>query len=55
MKYMTFVSLLYCLEHIANPLKAINEWLRIIKNDGYIITSMVPEHSDFSGTIDAII
>ena len=27
----------HCLEHIANPLKAINEWLRITKKDGYII------------------
>lgn len=32
----------HCLEHIANPLKAIQEWLRIIKNDGYIIL-IVPE------------
>jgi SAM-dependent methyltransferase len=24
----------HCLEHIANPLKAIKEWLRIIKKDG---------------------
>ena len=22
----------YCLEHIANPLKALKEWLRIVKN-----------------------
>lgn len=34
----------HCLEHIANPLKAINEWLRIIKNGGYIII-VVPEKS----------
>lgn len=34
----------HCLEHIANPLKAIHEWLRIIKNDGYIII-IVPEKS----------
>ncbi len=34
----------HCLEHIANPLKAINEWLRIIKKDGYIII-IVPEKS----------
>lgn len=32
----------HSLEHIANPLKAIKEWLRIIKNDGYIII-IVPE------------
>lgn len=32
----------HCLEHIANPLKAIREWLRIVKNNGYIII-IVPE------------
>ena len=32
------------MEHIANPLKAIKEWLRIIKNGGYIII-VVPEKS----------
>ena len=36
-----------CLEHIANPIKAINEWLRIIKNEGYIII-IVPEKSECS-------
>ena len=34
----------HCLEHIANPLKAITEWLRIIKNGGHIII-IVPEKS----------
>ena len=34
----------HSLEHIANPLKAINEWLRIIKKDGFIII-VVPEKS----------
>ena len=34
----------HCLEHIANPLKALNEWLRIIKNGGHIII-VVPEKS----------
>ena len=34
----------HSLEHIANPLKAIKEWLRIIKNDGFIII-VVPEKS----------
>jgi SAM-dependent methyltransferase len=32
----------HCLEHIANPLKAIDEWLRIVKKNGYIII-IVPE------------
>jgi SAM-dependent methyltransferase len=32
----------HCLEHIANPLKAVKEWLRIIKNDGHIVL-ILPE------------
>jgi SAM-dependent methyltransferase len=39
-----FVFASHVLEHIANPLKAVAEWLRIIKNDGYIII-IVPEKS----------
>ncbi len=39
-----FVFSSHSLEHIANPLKAINEWLRIIKNNGYIVI-IVPEKS----------
>jgi SAM-dependent methyltransferase len=35
----------HCLEHIANPLKAIYEWLRVIKEDGYIII-VVPEKNE---------
>jgi len=34
----------HCLEHIANPLKAIKEYLRIIKKHGYLII-IVPEKS----------
>ena len=34
----------HSLEHIANPLKAIEEWLRIVKPNGYIII-IVPEKS----------
>jgi hypothetical protein len=34
----------HCLEHIANPIKAIKEWLRIIKENGYLII-IVPEKS----------
>lgn len=40
-----FASL--CLEHIANPLKAVEEWLRIIKTGGYIIL-ILPEKSECS-------
>lgn len=34
----------HCLEHIANPLKALSEWLRIVKPGGYIIL-ILPEKS----------
>ena len=43
-EYYDFCFSSHSLEHIANPLKAINEWLRIIKNDGYLII-IVPEKS----------
>ena len=39
-----FVFASHVLEHIANPLKAVQEWLRIIKNEGVIII-VVPEKS----------
>jgi SAM-dependent methyltransferase len=39
-----FVFASHCLEHIANPLKALNEWLRIIKNNSYVIL-ILPEKS----------
>jgi hypothetical protein len=39
-----FIFSSHSLEHIANPLKAINEWLRIIKNGGYVVI-IVPEKS----------
>jgi SAM-dependent methyltransferase len=39
-----FVFSSHSLEHIANPLKAIKEWLRIINDGGYIII-VVPEKS----------
>jgi len=34
----------HCLEHIANPLKALKEWLRIVKDEGHIIL-ILPEKS----------
>ena len=39
-----FVFSSHSLEHIANPLKAIKEWLRILKKGGYLII-IVPEKS----------
>jgi hypothetical protein len=37
-----FVFTSHCLEHIANPIKALKEWLRIIKTGGYVIL-ILPE------------
>jgi SAM-dependent methyltransferase len=39
-----FVVASHSLEHIANPIKALKEWLRLIKTDGYIIL-ILPERS----------
>ena len=44
-----FVFSSHSLEHIANPLKAISEWLRITKKDGYIII-IVPEKRAYNKT-----
>jgi len=43
-KTYDFLFASHCLEHIANPLKALKEWLRIIKNEGHIIL-ILPEKS----------
>lgn len=32
----------HCLEHIANPIKAVKEWLRIVKTNGYVVL-ILPE------------
>ena len=36
----------HVLEHIANPIKALKEWLRVIKNEGYLIL-ILPENLNF--------
>lgn len=35
------------LEHIANPIKALYEWKRVIKNDGYIMLVLPRKESNF--------
>lgn len=32
-----FVISSHCLEHVANPLKAVSEWVRVLKKDGTIL------------------
>ena len=39
-----FIFASHCLEHIANPIRALKEWLRIIKTNGHIIL-ILPEKS----------
>ena len=36
-----------CLEHIANPLKAIEEWKRVLKNDAALILVLPNKNSNF--------
>src|SRR5215217_774436 len=42
-----FVLSSNCLEHIANPLKALSEWKRILKNDGHLILVLPNKASNF--------
>jgi len=39
-----FVLSSHCIEHIANPLKAISEWKRILKNNGLML--LIVPHKD---------
>jgi SAM-dependent methyltransferase len=36
----------HVIEHIANPIKALHEWKRILKNNGYLV--MIVPHKDFT-------
>jgi SAM-dependent methyltransferase len=42
-----FLYASHTLEHVANPIKALKEWLRIIKNDGYIILVLPDKNKCF--------
>lgn len=46
-KEYDFVISSHCLEHIANPLKALNEWHRILKNDGLLLLILPNKVSNF--------
>ncbi len=39
-----FILSCHSLEHFANPIKAINEWKRVLKNDGFIL--LILPHKD---------
>lgn len=43
-----FLLASHCLEHCANPLKTVNEWMRVVKDDGYLL--IVLPHKE--GTFD---
>ena len=36
-----------CLEHVANPLKALDEWVRVIKPKGYLLLVLPKKESNF--------
>lgn len=36
-----------CLEHVANPLKAINEWVRVVKQGGHLLLVLPNKASNF--------
>jgi ubiquinone/menaquinone biosynthesis C-methylase UbiE len=45
--YYDFVLSSNCLEHIANPLKALSEWKRILKDDGLLLLILPNKKSNF--------
>jgi SAM-dependent methyltransferase len=46
-KRYDFVISSNCLEHIANPLKAINSWLSVLKDNGHIMLILPNKQSNF--------
>ncbi len=42
-----FVSSSHCLEHVANPLKALKEWARVIKENGHLILVLPKKSGNF--------
>ncbi len=42
-----FVISSNCLEHVANPLKAIEEWIRVIKKDGLLFVALPNQEHNF--------
>ena len=42
-----FIASSHCLEHIANPLKALKEWNRVIKNNGFLILVLPRKMGNF--------
>ena len=46
-KKYDFVISCNCLEHIANPIRAIKEWLRVIKDDGLLLIMLPNKKINF--------
>ena len=42
-----FVASCHCLEHTANPIKALKEWNRVLKKDGYFILVLPDKNNTF--------
>jgi SAM-dependent methyltransferase len=47
-EYYDFLISSHCLEHLANPMKALKRWLAVVKPDGYLL--LVVPHKE--GTFD---
>ena len=45
--FYDFVASSHCLEHTANPLKALLEWKRVVKEDGYLILVLPNKINNF--------
>ncbi len=42
-----FLASCHCLEHAANPLKALKEWNRVLKNNGYMVLILPDKNHTF--------
>ena len=46
-KKYDFILASHVLEHIANPLKAVNEWVRVLKNNGILLLALPYKNKTF--------
>ena len=51
--FYDFVASSHCLEHTANPLKALLEWKRVVKEDGYLILVLPNKINNFANNAPA--
>jgi SAM-dependent methyltransferase len=48
-----FVLSCHCLEHIANPIKAVKEWIRVLKPNGFLVLA-VPHRDGFLSLVRSV-